>query len=69
MKSPLRLVPGTRYHNIVNIGCGWASGVNFPSSYDWPSLLQSILSVYARKHSDTFRQRARENEFPGVFGC
>lgn len=38
------LVPGTRYHNIVNIGCGWASGVNFPSSYDWPSLLQSILS-------------------------
>jgi len=44
MKSPLRLVPGTRYHNIVNIGCGWASGVNYPSSYDWPSLLQSILS-------------------------
>ena len=38
------LLPGTRYHNIVNIGCGWASGVNFTSSYNWPSLLQSILS-------------------------
>jgi hypothetical protein len=38
------LLPGTRYDNIVNIGCGWASGVNFTSSYDWPSLLQSILS-------------------------
>ena len=38
------LLPGTRYDNIVNIGCGWASGVNFTSSYDWPSLLQSIMS-------------------------
>jgi len=38
------LLPGTRYDNIVNIGCGWASGVNFSSSYDWPSLLQSIMS-------------------------
>jgi len=38
------LSPGTRYDNIVNIGCGWASGVNFTSSYDWPSLLQSIMS-------------------------
>ena len=38
------LLPGTRYHNIVNIGCGWASGVNFTSSYDWPSLLPSIMS-------------------------
>src|SRR5215470_10908079 len=38
------LLPGTRYNNIVNIGCGWASGVNFTSSYDWPSLLQSIMS-------------------------
>jgi hypothetical protein len=38
------LLPGTRYDNIVNIGCGWASGVNFTSSYDWPSLLPSIMS-------------------------
>lgn len=38
------LVPGTRYHNIVNIGCGWASGVNFVSSYDWPSVLPKILA-------------------------
>jgi hypothetical protein len=38
------LVPGTRYDNIVNIGCGWASGVNFASSYDWPALLQAILA-------------------------
>ena len=38
------LSPGTRYDNIVNIGCGWASGVNFTGSYDWPSLLQSIMS-------------------------
>src|SRR6185436_7535850 len=37
------LLPGTRYDNIVSIGCGWASGVNFSSSYDWPSLLQSIM--------------------------
>lgn len=40
----LTLRPGRRYDNIVNIGCGWASGVNFTSSYDWPSLLQSIMS-------------------------
>ena len=38
------LIPGTRYDNIVNIGCGWASGVNFASSYDWPSLLQAIMA-------------------------
>src|SRR5688572_12362997 len=38
------LSPGRQYDNIVNIGCGWASGVNFTGSYDWPSLLQSIMS-------------------------
>jgi hypothetical protein len=38
------LVPGTRYDNIVNIGCGWASGVNFVSSYDWPTVLPQILA-------------------------
>lgn len=38
------LIPGTRYDNIVNIGCGWASGVNLASSYDWPNLLQSIMA-------------------------
>lgn len=42
------LIPGTRYDTIVNIGCGWASGVNFTSSFDWPSLLQAILSDPAR---------------------
>jgi hypothetical protein len=31
-------------------------------------ILNTGNSVYARKHSDTFRQRALENEFPGVFG-
>ena len=31
-------------------------------------ILNTAKSVYARKHSDTFRQRALENEFPGVFG-
>ncbi len=44
------LVPGTRYDNIVNIGCGWASGVNFVSSYDWltvlPKILANPLAVY-----------------------
>lgn len=38
------LVPGTRYDNIVNIGCGWASGVNFVSSYDWPSVYPQIFA-------------------------
>jgi len=38
------LVPGTRYDNIVNIGCGWASGVNFVGSYHWPSVLPQILA-------------------------
>ena len=38
------LVPGTRYDNIVNIGCGWATGVNFASSYDWPSVIPAIMS-------------------------
>ena len=37
------LVPGTRYNNIINIGCGWASGVNFVSSYYWPNVLPQIL--------------------------
>lgn len=36
------LVPGTKYDNIVNIGCGWASGANFASSYDWPSVLAQV---------------------------
>lgn len=38
------LVPGTKYDNIVNIGCGWASGVNFASSYHWPSVLAQVQS-------------------------
>jgi hypothetical protein len=36
------LIPGMKYDNIVNIGCGWASGVNFPSSYDWLSVLPLV---------------------------
>jgi len=38
------LVPGTRYDNIVNIGCGWASGVNLAGSYEWPTVLPQILA-------------------------
>jgi hypothetical protein len=38
------LIPGTKYDNIVNIGCGWASGVNFASSFDWLELLPVIFS-------------------------
>jgi len=38
------LVPGTRYDNIVNIGCGWASGVNFASGIDWDAALPVILA-------------------------
>ena len=38
------LVPGTRYDNIVNIGCGWASGVNFASGIDWAAVLPQILA-------------------------
>jgi len=33
------LIPGTKYDNIVNIGCGWASGVNFASGIDWANVL------------------------------
>jgi len=44
------LVPGTQYDNIVNIGCGWASGVNFASGIDWgaalPLILANPLQVY-----------------------
>ncbi len=36
------LIPGTIYDNIVNIGCGWATGVNTASSYDWPNLLPQL---------------------------
>jgi hypothetical protein len=38
------LVPGTRYENIVSIGCGWASGVNFVGGIDWVNALPAILS-------------------------
>lgn len=38
------LVPGTKYDNIVNIGCGWASGVNFAASFDWVQMLPVILA-------------------------
>ncbi len=38
------LVPGTRYDNIVNIGCGWASGVNFSSGIDWTAAVPAILA-------------------------
>lgn len=46
----MSLVPGTRYDNIVNIGCGWASGVNFAGGIDWnaalPVILANPLDVY-----------------------
>jgi len=38
------LLPGTRYDNIVNIGCGWASGVNFAGGIDWTAVLPLILA-------------------------
>ena len=37
------LIAGTRYDNIVNIGCGWASGVNFSSGFDWAGMLPVIF--------------------------
>lgn len=37
------LIPGTKYDNVVNIGCGWASGVNFASGYDWLKMLPVIF--------------------------
>ena len=37
------LIPGTKYDNIVNIGCGWASGANFASGYDWSKMLPAIF--------------------------
>ena len=40
----MSLVPGTRYDNIVNIGCGWASGVNFASGIDWTAAVPAILA-------------------------
>lgn len=44
------LVPGTQYDNIVNIGCGWASGVNFAGGINWgaalPLILANPLDVY-----------------------
>jgi len=44
------LVPGTQYDNIVNIGCGWASGVNFAAGINWgaalPQILANPLEVY-----------------------
>lgn len=36
------LVPGTRYDNIVSIGCGWASGVNFVGGIDWSNALPAF---------------------------
>ncbi len=42
------LIPGIRYDNIVNIGCGWASGANFVSSYDWEELLPAVMANPAR---------------------
>ena len=38
------LVPGTRYDNIVSVGCGWASGVNFVAGIDWANALPAILA-------------------------
>lgn len=38
------LIPGTSYDNIVNIGCGWASGANFVSSYDWSTVLPLLFA-------------------------
>lgn len=37
------LIPGTKYDNIVNIGCGWASGANFSSGFDWVNMLPVIF--------------------------
>jgi len=37
------LTPGTRYDNIVSIGCGWASGVNFVNGIDWGTALPAIF--------------------------
>lgn len=45
------LIPRIRYDNIVNIGCGWASGVNFASGIKWvealPVLQANPQDVYS----------------------
>lgn len=38
------LIPGTKYDHIVNIGCGWASGANFSSGFDWVNMLPAIFA-------------------------
>ena len=60
------LVPSTRYDNIVNIGCGWASGVNFAGGIDWvaalPMILANPLEVY-NILSDPLYQTKYENRY------
>ncbi len=61
------LLPGTHYDNIVNIGCGWASGVNFASSYDWPSLLEAIMSDPAHVYdilTSSQNMKRYQNRYP-----
>lgn len=29
------IIPKTKYDNIVNIGCGWASGINLVGGLNW----------------------------------
>lgn len=38
------MIPKTKYDNIVNIGCGWAAGVNFVASYTWMNILPAIIT-------------------------
>ncbi|MEY8199392.1 MAG: hypothetical protein RPS47_09140, partial [Colwellia sp.] len=38
------LIPNTQYDNIVNIGCGWASGANLVGGFDWNITLQAVFS-------------------------
>jgi len=60
------LIPGTQYDNIVNIGCGWASGVNFASGIDWGAALPQILANPSEVYnilSDPLYQVKYENRY------
>ena len=39
------MIPKTKYDNIVNIGCGWASGINLVGGLNWGGTLPGALFV------------------------
>lgn len=61
------IIPKTKYDNIVNIGCGWASGINLVGGLNWGDTLPRALFVDPDNIYDTLTDPTHYTAYKNKF--